>query len=238
MTGTILNAIGIIVGGLVALLLVRQPTATTQLALKGFLGILTVFVGLRLTWISLGGGLGNVAKQLLIVVVALTLGRLTGQLLRLQKSLNRLGQYAKDKMTSANHGSPSWSDGFATGAILYCATPLAIIGAILDGLSDQWHPLAVKAAIDALATMAFVGIFGWSVVLSVVPVIAWQGTIALLVRLIVPHLSNPALLDSINATGGLLVFCVALIILEIKKVELADYLPSLAFAPLLTWLWP
>lgn len=238
MTGTILNAIGIIVGGLLALVLARQPSATTQLALKAFLGILTVFVGLRLTWISLGGGIGNVAKQLLIVVLALTLGRLTGRLLHLQKSLNRLGQYAKDKMTAANQTPPSWNDGFATGAILYCATPLAIIGGILDGLSDQWHPLAVKAAIDALATMAFVGIFGWSVVLSVVPVIAWQGTIALLARLVFPNLGNPALLDPINATGGLLVFCVALIILEIKKVELADYLPSLAFAPLLTWLWP
>jgi len=35
----------------------------------------------------------------------------------------------------------------------------------------------------------------------------------------------------------MLVFCVALIILELKKVELADYLPSLLIAPLLTWLW-
>jgi uncharacterized membrane protein YqgA involved in biofilm formation len=132
----------------------------------------------------------------------------------------------------------SWSEGFSTGAILYCATPLAIVGSLLDGLGDQWHPLAVKAVIDGLATMAFVTIFGWSIVLSVVPVIAWQGTIALLARLVVPRLDNPALLEAINATGGLLVFCVALVILELKKIELADYLPSLAFAPLLVWLWP
>jgi uncharacterized membrane protein YqgA involved in biofilm formation len=45
------------------------------------------------------------------------------------------------------------------------------------------------------------------------------------------------LLDSVNATAGLLIFCVALIILEIRKIELANYLPSLAFAPLITWLW-
>ena len=44
---------------------------------------------------------------------------------------------------------------------------------------------------------------------------------------------NPALLDSINGTGGMLVFCIALIILELKKIELADYLPSLVFAPLI-----
>jgi uncharacterized membrane protein YqgA involved in biofilm formation len=45
------------------------------------------------------------------------------------------------------------------------------------------------------------------------------------------------LLDSINATGGLLVFCISLIIFELKKIELADYQPSLAWAPLLTWVW-
>jgi uncharacterized membrane protein YqgA involved in biofilm formation len=68
-------------------------------------------------------------------------------------------------------------------------------------------------------------------------VIACQGTITLLARLLQPYLAQHALLDSINATGGMLVFCIALIILELKKIELADYLPSLAFAPLLTWLW-
>jgi len=236
-TGTIINAIGIILGGLLALTLGRQPSGTTQLAVKGLIGMMMVFVGLRLTWLSLGGGVLNIGKQLLILVLALTLGRLTGRLLRLQKSANKLGQYAKERVSAAGAGT-SWSEGFSTGAILYCATPLAIVGSLLDGLGDQWHPLAVKAVIDGLATMAFVTIFGWSIVLSVIPVIAWQGTIALLARLALPRLDNPILLEAINATGGLLVFCVALVILELKKIELADYLPSLVFAPLIAWLWP
>jgi uncharacterized membrane protein YqgA involved in biofilm formation len=48
---------------------------------------------------------------------------------------------------------------------------------------------------------------------------------------------NAPLLNALNATGGLLVFCIALIILELKKIELADYLPSLAWAPFIAWLW-
>jgi len=40
----------------------------------------------------------------------------------------------------------------------------------------------------------------------------------------------------VNAVGGLLVFCVALVVLELKKFELGDYLPSLVTAPLVTWL--
>jgi uncharacterized membrane protein YqgA involved in biofilm formation len=85
--------------------------------------------------------------------------------------------------------------------------------------------------------MAFVATFGWGVILAVIPVVAYQGTITLCARLLAPYLQSNALIDSINATGGLLVFSIALVILEIKRVDLADYLPSLAYAPLLTWLW-
>jgi uncharacterized membrane protein YqgA involved in biofilm formation len=89
---------------------------------------------------------------------------------------------------------------------------------------------------DGLATMAFVTTFGWGVMLSVIPVVAYQGTITLSARFLGSLLEERGLIDSLNATGGMLVFCIALVILELKKIELADYLPSLAFAPLLTWL--
>jgi len=105
-------------------------------------------------------------------------------------------------------------------------TPIAVIGSLQDGLASNFKTLAVKSAMDGLATMAFVTTFGWGAILSVIPVIAFQGTLALLARLAQPWLEKHALLDPINATAGLLVFCVALIILELKKIELADYLPA------------
>src|SRR5207247_1044708 len=117
------------------------------------------------------------------------------------------------------------------------AAPLALLGAVQDGLSSYYPPLVIKALMDGLAAMAFAASFGWGTVLSALPVLAYQGAIALAMRSIEPLLREQGLVDSINAVGGLLVFCVALIILDLKKLELTDYLPSLAFAPLLTWLW-
>jgi uncharacterized membrane protein YqgA involved in biofilm formation len=52
-----------------------------------------------------------------------------------------------------------------------------------------------------------------------------------------PYLRDPNLFESLNLTGGFLVFSIALIIFELKKVALANYLPSLVYAPLFTWLW-
>ncbi len=241
MIGTILNAAGILIGGILGLTLRRPLTAPTPDALKGARGVLVIFVGLKTTWTSLGGGLGPVTKQLIIVILALTLGRLTGRLLRLQKSLNSLGQYARDRFAKAgSEKTQRWSEGFITCTILFCVGPMAILGSIQDGLAGKWQTLGVKAVMDGLATMAFVGTFGWGAILAVVPVVAYQGTISLAAKTLAPFFEDPAnapLLAALNATGGLLVFCIALIILELKKIELADYLPSLAWAPFIAWVW-
>ena len=238
MTGTILNAAAILLGGIVGLTASKQPTLAHQMAIKVLLGAFAVYAGLSATWQAVNGTFLQVLKQLTIVLLALMLGNLTGKLLRVQKSLNHLGQYAKQKIAGARPATPRrTSEGFITCSILFCVTPIAVLGSLQDGFTNNFKTLAVKSVMDGLATMAFVTTFGWGALLSVIPVIACQGTLALLARLAQPWLAKYSLLDPISATAGLLVFCIALIILELKKIELADYLPSLVFAPLLAWCW-
>jgi len=228
LVGTILNALGILIGGTLGLTLRRQMTLPTQVAIKGALGVLVIVVGLRTTWTSLGGTFGQVMKQVFIVLLALIFGRLAGRLLHLQKGLNRLGQYARERFAKAGSDSAQkWGEGFITCTILFCVGPMAILGSLQDGLTGKWQTLGAKAIMDGLATMAFVGTFGWGAMLAVVPVVAYQGTITLMARLVSPWVSDLALMNSI----------IALIILELKRIELADYLPSLLVAPLITWLW-
>ena len=106
----------------------------------------------------------------------------------------------------------------------------------------QLLPLAsegsmLQETLRRLATAAFVKPFGWGVMLAAIPVLAYQGTITLAARSLEPYLQDTMLLNSISATGGLLVLCISVVILDIAKVPLADYLPSLAVAPILTWLF-
>jgi uncharacterized membrane protein YqgA involved in biofilm formation len=234
-----MNVAGIVLGSIAGLLWKKPPSAANQLLFKVVLGAFAVLCGLRLTWISLGASnsFGMMLKQLLITVVALALGRITGRLLHLQKASNHIGQFARDKMTKATpKNRDRFSDGFSVCALLFCAAPLGIVGAMTDGLSGYFCPLAVKAVMDGLGAMGFVTMFGLGVLLSSIPVLAFQGTITLLcARFLLPFLEQHNLLNSFNATAGLLVFCVALIIFEIKRIEVTDYLPSLAFAPLLTY---
>jgi uncharacterized membrane protein YqgA involved in biofilm formation len=237
--GTWINVAGIIIGSILGLLWKKQPSAANQQFFKIVLGALAVLCGLKLTWTSLstGNSFGGMLKQLLVVVVAMMLGRLTGRLLHLQKTSNRIGQYARDKMLHTSPGNPNrFSDGFNVCALLFCAAPLGLVGALTDGLTGYFCPLAVKGVMDGLGAMGFVGLFGFGVLLSAVPVLAFQGTLTLLTaRFLLPLLERYDLVHSVNATSGLLIFCVALIVFEIKKIEVTDYLPSLAFAPVLTY---
>mgnify|MGYP003344698711 CR=1 FL=1 len=188
--------------------------------------------------IQASGGIGRFFHHLLIAVLAMTLGRLTGRLLRLQAGLNRLGRHAGEAVAAADGTRrPPWSQGFLACTILYCLAPMAFYGAVLDGVNGHWQTLAIKAAMDGLAAMAFVTTFGWSALAAVVPVLALQGSLTLATASLAGRILNPAMTDCLLATAGLLVFCVALLVLEIRKIELADYLPSLLWAPLLAWAW-
>jgi uncharacterized protein len=237
MIGTALNVAGILIGGLVGLTRRKPLSPVNESFFKVTLGVFTVFYGLRLTWISVNGTFLQISKQLLIAVLALVLGKMAGQLLHLQKMSNSLGRQARERMSASKPADPrQLSEGFKTCAALFCAAPLAVLGSVQDGLSGYYSPLAVKAVIDGLATMSFISMFGWGVMFAALPVLVFQGTITLVcAQYFRPLLETHYLVDSVNAAGGLLVFSVALVIFQLKRIELADYLPSLVFAPLLAW---
>jgi uncharacterized membrane protein YqgA involved in biofilm formation len=239
MIGTALNVAGILIGGFTGLTRRKPLSPAKESFFKVALGAFTVFYGLRLTCLSLEWSFPRILKQLLIAVLAMMLGKVTGRWLHLQRMSNRLGQAARERIAATSPENPRrLSDGFKTCAALFCAAPLAILGSVQDGLSRYYYPLAVKAVMDGLATMGFVWVFGWGVMIAALPVLAFQGTITLVcAQYLKPFLAAHGLVNSVNAVGGLLVFSVALVILELKRIELADYLPSLAFAPLLTWVW-
>ena len=153
------------------------------------------------------------------------MGPLVGKLLRLQKASNRIGQLARERMARATPDNPQrFSDGFTVCTLLFCAAPLGILGAIHNGLlPDYFYPLAIKAAMDGLAAMGFAGMFGWGVILSAVPLLVFQGTITLVcAHSLAPFLEAHNLIDSVNATGGLVIFCVSLLIFVLARVMPGD----------------
>jgi uncharacterized protein len=238
-TGAFLNAIGILFGGVFGLALRKPVSAQTQIFFRNALGAATVFFGMRLVWLSAHGTFTHTLKQILIALLAIILGHLIGKILGLQKISNRLGRIAGNSISSARKNPLRKSgDGFIACTILFCAEPLGLLGAVTDGLSGDLYLLAVKAVMDGLATVSFMKIFGWPCALSAFPIFIFLGAISFASQFYArPFLDSHNLINSIDAVAGFIACAVALVIFEIRKVELANYLPALAVAPLLAWLF-
>jgi hypothetical protein len=243
-TGAFINAMGILIGGLLGLAMLQSLSLRLQVFFRSALGAGTIFFGVQLVWLSVNGTFLSVAKQLFIAVLAVTLGFWMGKLLRLQKLSNRLGRYAGNLVAAAQSNAPrKITGGFTACVILFCAAPLGLLGAVTDGLPAGDSPtgyfwlLAVKAVMDGLAMTGFVKVFGWPSALSAFPVFALLGGITLACQLWArPLLEAHGLVGSVDAAAGFIACAIALMIFEIRRIELANFLPALAVAPLLAWL--
>ena len=243
MTGAFINSLGILIGALFGLAMLKSLSLRTQVFFRSALGAFTVFFGLQLVWLSQGGTLPAMAKQMFIVAMGVTIGFWVGRLLRLQRLSNRLGRYAGNLVMSAQTGPPrKLTDGFIACTILFCAAPLGLLGAVTDGLPigdsgfGYFQLLVVKAVMDGLAMTGFVKVFGWPSALSAFPVFALFSGITLACQSWAkPFLDAHGLVAPIYAVAGCIACAIALMIFEVRRVELANFLPALAVAPLLAW---
>jgi uncharacterized membrane protein YqgA involved in biofilm formation len=240
MTGTLINTGAVLLGSTLGMRFSGWLQPTIEVRLKRFLGVLVIYLGFSTTWKALGNtGAGHIPKQVGIILLSLVLGNAIGMALRLQNAMSKAGQYAR-KILSNPGADPDnrFSEGFVTATLLFCVGPLAIVGAIEDGITGNYKILAIKAVLDGLTSAAFAKTFGVGVAFSAIPILAYQGTITLAARALKPFLDlHPELIDAISASGGMLVVCISVVILEIRRVPLANYLPALVIAPLLAWWW-
>jgi uncharacterized membrane protein YqgA involved in biofilm formation len=118
-----------------------------------------------------------------------------------------------------------------TASLIFCTGPLTILGSLDDGLGNGADQLLLKSALDGFAAIAFAAAFGWGVAASVITLVAVQGSLTLL-GVALGDVLPDAHLAGITATGGLLLVGVALRLLRIREVAVADLLPALLVAPL------
>lgn len=125
-------------------------------------------------------------------------------------------------------------EGWMTTSLLFCVGPLTILGSLSDGLGQGIDQLVLKSSLDLFAAMAFAASFGLGVLFSALSVAVVQGVITVLgvaLGSVIPE----AHIDALTAVGGLLLVGLALRLLRIREVPVADLLPALAVAPVLVW---
>jgi uncharacterized membrane protein YqgA involved in biofilm formation len=231
--GTLLNAITVLIGSSFGLLIGNRLSQRIQESVVTGLGLVTLFVGF-----SNAGETGNVILPLLSLVI----GAIIGELLRIDVQLERFAGWLQTRVQGASSAAPEigadrrarFIEGFVTASLVFCIGPLTFVGSIQDGmgLSSGYQQLAIKSALDGFAAMAFAASLGIGVMFSVITVLVIQGGLALVGSLAGEFMTDP-MINEMTAVGGLILIGLAMVLLDLKKPRMANFLPGLIIAPLL-----
>jgi uncharacterized membrane protein YqgA involved in biofilm formation len=239
--GTAVNVVAVLVGTTLGVLLGdRLPERTRRVVTDG-LGLVTLLIaGTAAAAVSddaLSTTVGS-AAPMLIVLGAVLIGGIIGSLLRIEDRLEGFGgvlQRAAVRRFGARGGSEArerFIQGFVVSSLVFCVGPLTILGSITEGVGNGADQLLLKAALDGFAAIAFASAFGWGVGASVIALVVIQGGLTAL-GVALGSFVPDAHLSALTATGGLLLVGVALRLLDLKQLKVADLLPALLVAPLL-----
>lgn len=236
-TGTLVNVVTVLLGCTLGVLLGnRLPVRTRDLVTDG-LGLVTLLIAATSAMAVLSPDLAaevGDAAPMLIVLGAVLVGGITGSLLGLETGVERLGGWLQRRLVgdSASADRARFVEGFVVASLVFCTGPLTILGALNDGLGNGADQLLLKSALDGFAAIAFAAAFGWGVAASVVTVLTVQGSLTVLGAVLGDVLPE-AHLAAVTATGGVLLVGVALRLLRIREIAVADLLPALLVAPAL-----
>lgn len=238
MTGTLINVLTILVGGALGLLFgSRLPDRLQKTVIAG-LGLFTMVIGIQMT---------ADMNQPLVVLGGLLIGGLLGEWWRIEDRLRDLGAWLEKHFAGGAADevlepavepadSPQGSRfirAFLTASLLYTIGPMAILGAIQDGLTGDYSLLAIKSVLDGFASLAFAASLGVGVLFSSLVILVYQGGLSLLANQAQSLITEPMMAE-MTATGGILLVGIAISnLLEIKRIRVGNFLPALVISPLI-----
>ena len=222
MLGTVVNVVAIIIGGTTGILIKHGLKEKYKK---------TIMQGLGLTIILIGLMNALEAENLLLVILSVVIGSIVGEWIQIEKKLEKLGNHAQKHLGKSDS---NFSEGFVTASLLYCVGALAIVGSLNSGLTGDHTILFAKSILDGVTAVVFSSTLGIGVIFSSIPVLLYQGFITLTASALEPFLVD-AVKYNMSSVGGLLIIGIAINILDIKNIKVANMIPAI-FIPLIYYM--
>ena len=233
--GTVINCSAIVAGGLIGHFTGKLFREEQQDALTKACGVSTMFIAIAGAMEGMlrirDGALSSAAS--LLVVLCLALGTVIGELLGLERLIERFGEWLKNR--TGNSGDRNFVHAFVTASLTVCVGAMAIVGSIKDGISGDWSTLAVKAVLDFIIIAVMTSSMGKGCAFSAIPVLILQGGVTLLASAIAPVMTETAV-QYLSLIGSVLIFCVGVNLVWGKTLRVANMLPALILAVLAAYL--
>lgn len=215
MIGTLVNVAAVVVGGVLGLVFRSKLPQKYITIFFQAIGLFTLFLGFSMSLKT---------NNPLLLVFSLILGAIVGTALSLQGRMERFSESIQRRFKLSGQ---RFSEGLVVSFLMFCMGSMTILGSIEEGLGEP-NLLYVKSLMDGFSSIALAASLGVGVILSAVPLLIYQGGLTLLASLLGDSFTS-VMINELTAVGGILLIGLGLSILDIKKINVLDLLPSLVF---------
>ncbi len=218
--GTVVNVVAIIIGAILGLVLKQGiPDQMKQTVMQG-VGLVVIYLGVSMAFES---------EEILIVVFSIVLGGILGEMGKIEDRLNSFGNSLKSKFGSEEG---QFTEGFVFASLIYCVGALAVVGSLESGLNSNHEILYTKSVLDGTTAIAFTSSLGLGVAFSALPVLIYQGFIAVFASGVSDFLADEVVAE-MSSVGGLMIMAIGLNVLEITNIKIANLLPGILVAAII-----
>jgi len=236
MLGPVVNAASVVVLSLIGVFLVKGIPDRIEDIVKKAIGLSVVYIGIR-------GAFDN--EMPLLLIMSMVFGAIIGELIDIDKWMNKLGLWAekklgmqKDEASAVGEGTVvskgkiakkskhSFSKAFVSASILFCTGSMAIVGSMQSGLQGNHQMLFAKSVLDGSMSLVFGASLGIGAAFSAIPLLLYEGAIALASTLIRDFLS-PEIIREMSAVGSLIIAAIGFNFLSIKEIKVANLIPAM-----------
>ena len=233
------NTATVLAGSTCGLLLGPRLSQRYNLIVLHGLGLVTLWLGFDAAVLDFreiveryrtefGAGPTFAANVALIVVGSLLVGGLLGTWVRLHEGIEGLGEWLHRRFAGGSKSNVA--KGFLTSGVIFCVGPLTLLGCLANGAEADPSLLYIKSLLDGFCSIALAATLGVGVLFSGATVLVFQG--ALCVGAYVLAQGEPTLgIALMNSVGGYILLGTGLLLLEIKSLPLANYLPGIFLPP-------
>ena len=222
MFGVFVNVISVVAGSLLGLLFKQGIPERVNNAVMVGLGACTLYIGIS-------GSLCG--ENVLILIASVVLGSICGTLMDLDGAINRFASQVERRFQREGN-TGSLAAGFVSATLLFCVGSMTVTGSLQAGLTGDHSILITKATLDLVSSMMLASSLGIGVLLSAGSVLVIQGGLVLLAGVVGPFMTTGAI-NEMTCTGSLLIVMIGTNLMGITKIKVADYLPSILFAPVI-----
>lgn len=216
-----MNVVAVLVGSGIGLAIGNRLSERLQRIITTGLGLSTLLIGVQMAL---------KVQNVLVVIASMVIGGVMGELLGIESGLEHAGEWLKARARSR---SGTFVAGYVTASLVFCVGPMTLLGSIQEGLTGNPEIIYTKSMLDGAASVAFASSLGIGVSFAAVTVLVFQGALTLLGAQLA-FLLRPEILNELTATGGLLILAIGLLLLDVKRIRVANLLPALVVVVLLT----